>query len=107
MIENIQEANIQVRNTENGLRMSPGTSAYLDVTEASAEALPVLSDFQSLVLCTFLAFQRSISFISQSSACLKAFSVVLVCMLIQPSSKSLMAVSLILHLICLQMSVHF
>lgn len=27
LIENIQEGNIQVRNTENGLRMSPGTFA--------------------------------------------------------------------------------
>lgn len=105
--ENIQEASLQVRNTENGLKMSPGTSAYLHVTDGSAKALPVLSDFWSPVLCTFLAFQRSITLISWSSACLKAFSVVLVCTLIQPSSKSLMAVSLILHLTCPWMSVQF
>lgn len=43
--ENIQEANLQVRNTENGLKMSPGTSPYLDITEGSAKALAVLSDF--------------------------------------------------------------
>lgn len=68
IIENIQEANIQVRNIENELSRSPGTSTHLDVTEGSAKALPVLSDFWSQVLCTFLAFQISISFISWSSA---------------------------------------
>jgi len=39
--ENIQETNLQVSNTEKGLKMSPGPSAYSDVAQGSAKALPV------------------------------------------------------------------
>lgn len=39
---NIQETSLQVSNTEKGLKMAPGPSAYSDVAQDSAKALPVL-----------------------------------------------------------------